>query len=194
MGAVAVYLLFKPDGNGRAITNKIDSLRAVVRWEERKEGFYRDSIKAKDKAMEIAHLKSKEAQERVSLALQGTEQWRQRYYTLKKIVPQNAKDSLKDLVLTGNACDSLVVRLDSLSERRKEQVTAITGELTATQAKVKALDTLNMVISSENRDLKQMDSLHVKNEKILKKKGKRAFLKGTLIGVPIGIIVALLLI
>lgn len=193
-GAVVVYLLFKPDGNGRTITNKIDSLRAVVRWKEIREARYRDSIRTKDKAIDSAHKVVKKAKDRVSLAEAGTEQWRQRYYVLKKIMPHNAKDSLRDMVAVGNACDSLVDRLEELSEARGEQVTAITGELIATQAKVIALDTLNLTISSENRDLKEMDSLHLKNEKILKRKAKKAFLKGALIGVPIGVIVALFLI
>lgn len=193
VGAVVVYILFRPVGNGKAITNKLDSLRAVVRWKERKEGFYRDSIKAKDVIIAQKHESVIKAEKAVSLAMAGTEQWRQRYYALKKIVPLNARDSLKDLVASGNACDSLVNELDSLAERRKEQVLAVAGELTATQAKVKELDTLNLIISSENRDLKQMDSLHVKNDKILKNKVKRSFLKGTLIGTAIGVVLVLIL-
>lgn len=193
LGAITIYMLFKPIGNTKAITNKIDSLRSVVKWKERKEGFYRDSIKAKDRIIAQKHEIVIKAEKAVSLAEAGTEQWRQRYYALKKIVPINARDSLKDLVLTGNACDSLVQELGGLSESRARQVLAITDELTATQAKIKELDTLNSVISSENRDLKQMDSLHVKNEKLLKRKARKSFFKGTVIGIALGAVLVLVI-
>ncbi len=193
VGGLIAYFMIPRPGNDTVIQNKIDSLHAVVRWKEIRESHYRDSIKAKDESLQINHRKTEEAARLVSLAEARALEWRQRYYTLKKLMPQNAKDSLRDLVLTGNACDSLVTELGELSEKRKEQVTAINNELQASYSKIKTLDTLNLIILSENRDLKQLDSLHVKNEKILKKKARKSFFKGTAIGVVIGLVVAIIL-
>lgn len=192
LGAVLAFFLLPRGSNGN-IDHKIDSLHAVVRWKEIREGHWRDSIREKDIQIASSHRISEEAANAVSLAEARVSEWQGRYYTLKKIVPQNSRDSLKGLVVRGNACDSLVTELGELSEKRKDEVLAIKGELTATISKMKALDTLNLIMSSENMDLKQLDSLHIKNEKLLKKKAKRAFLKGTALGVVLGAILALVI-
>ncbi len=192
-GALLVWFLIPKNPDGTRITNKIDSLHTVIRWKERKERYYRDSIKAKDAAILSARAIVKESEKHVSFVEARVSEWQTRYYALKKLMPQNAKDSLRDLVLSGSACDSLVTELGELSESRKAQVTAITGELKATQAKMGELDSLNLIISSENGDLKKLDSLHTKNERILKKKARRSFLRGTLLGTAIGIVIAIIL-
>jgi len=178
--AIGYFLPHEAESNSEIINPQIQRLKQEIGWREFKEAKIKDSLKF-------------ERQEKMTLAKENIElraksnKASNHFAEVRKMVPLTRKDTIVFLQIDTAACDEALTRA-------KELAAGLTIEIITDNAIIKNLDSLNLDLSADKKDLVKVDSLNQIDKKQLRKearrKARRAFFTGAGIG---GAIVAILI-
>lgn len=157
---------------------QIHRLNAEIGWRQFKENKIKDSLKVERKEKLIL---AKENIELRAIANQAINHFAE----VRKMVPLTHKDTIVFLMRDTTVCDSAL-------QRSQDLVQGLTKEIINDNREIQTLDSLNISLDLDKRDLLKVDSVHQKKEKQLERKIRRRGLRCLGVGGVIGAILILL--
>ncbi len=157
---------------------QIGHLKQEIGWREFKEAKIKDTLKI-ERATKLAY-----AKEVIDLRAKANRA-EAKFREAAKAIPLTHKDTIVFLMRDTLLCDSALTQ-------SKELVAGLTIEIITDNAIIKNLDSLNLNLNADKKDLIKIDSIHIQTEKRLRKANRKKFFKGLGVGGVIGVILTLL--
>ncbi len=146
------------------INAQIDSKKQDIANRNPKEDQLRDSLKTIIKKVDKISKENIELTKIADVAVF-------KYKEAKKAIPLTHGDTIVFLMRDTLMCDSALLRSQDL-------VQGLTKEIVNDNKEIETLDSLNINLESDKRDLQKIDTLHQEKEKDLEKKVKKTFWGG----------------